>query len=313
VELETRIAEFTGRPAAKVFNSAYTTVLGLAATITGPDTYWIGDDLNHNCIIRAMRFANVPRERRAIFAHNDVGDLTTHLARVPDHIGRVVIIFDGIFSMRGDNAPVADIVGAVSEHDGRFRDGAITVMDDSHGIGAYGATGRGTEEYCGAHVDILIGTFGKAFGVNGGFVAASGELVEAVRQRADTYIYTNPLSAADCAAAVGAIDIADGPEGAERLANLAARTGQFRNGLQALGLESIPGPHAVVPVLVRETERVRAMVRGLYDLGVLAVGLTFPVVPKGDETIRFQINAAHTRADIDEVLAALGDVDRRTR
>ncbi len=305
VVLEERIARFVGRPAARAFNSAYTTTLGLAIALTGPDTYWIGDALNHNCIIRAMRIANVPKEQREIFRHNDVDDLRNKLEAVPDHTGRVVVIFDGIFSMRGDHAPLDAVAALVAEHDGRFRDGVVMVMDDSHGVGAYGKTGRGTEEHTGARADILIGTFGKAFGVNGGFVAGSAELVEAVRQKADTYIYTNPLGAADAAAAVAAIEIADGPEGRERLANLKARTDQFRAGLAALGLESLPGPHPVVPLFVRDTDRTRAMVKGLFERGILAVGLTFPVVPKGDETIRFQINAAHTRADIEEVLGAL--------
>jgi glycine C-acetyltransferase len=308
IALEERIARFTGRPAAKVFNSAYTTILGTAITLTAADTYWVGDALNHNCIIRAMRIANVASNRRAIFAHNDVADLERQLAAVPDEVGRVVVIFDGIFSMRGDCAPVGDLLRACEAHTHRFRDGVVTMMDDSHGIGAYGATGRGTEEHCGARVDILVGTFGKAFGVNGGFVAGSPELIEAVRQKSDTYIYTNPLSAADCASAVAAVDIADGPEGRERLAHLEARTRQFRDGLAALGLESIDGPHPVVPLLVRDTERTRAIVRGLFDRHILAVGLTFPVVPQGDETIRFQVNAAHTASDIDEVLQALAEL-----
>ena len=303
--LEERVARFVGRPAAKVFNSAYTTVLGVAIALAGPDTHWIGDELNHNCIIRAMRIANVPSSQRAIFKHNDVADLERHLDQVPQTAGRVIVIFDGIFSMRGDHAPVDAIAALVSRYESRFRDGVVTVMDDSHGIGAYGATGRGTEEHCGARADIFVGTFGKAFGVNGGFVAGSPDLIEAVRQKADTYIYTNPLGAADAAAAVRAIDVADGVDGRERLANLKARTAQFRAGLTALGFESIPGPHAVVPLLVRDTDRVRAMVAALYDRGILAVGLTYPVVPKGDETIRFQINAAHTEADIYEVLQAL--------
>jgi glycine C-acetyltransferase len=305
VELEGRIAAFVGRPAARIFNSAYTTVLGVAITLSGPDTYWIGDELNHNCIIRAMRIANVPSAQRTIFKHNDLADLAKHLDQVPAGIARVVVIFDGIFSMRGDHAPVEAIASLVAQHEDRFRDGVITVMDDSHGVGAYGATGRGTEEYCAAKVDILIGTFGKAFGVNGGFAAGSPELAEAIRQKADTYTYTNPLGAADAAAAVKAIEIADGDEGRQRLANLAARTAQFRGGLKALGYESIPGPHPVVPLLVRDTARTRAIVAGLYDRGILAIGLTFPVVPKGDDTIRFQINAAHTEADIEEVLDAL--------
>lgn len=308
VELEQRIAAFVGRPAAKVFNSAYTTVLGTAIALSGPDTYWIGDDLNHNCIIRAMRIANIPSGRRAIFAHNQPDDLARKLDAVPAGVGRVIVIFDGIFSMRGDVAPVRELLDVTKAHDGRFRDGVITMMDDSHGIGAYGPTGRGTEEHAGAHVDVFVGTFGKAFGVNGGFVASSPEVIEAIRQKADTYIYTNPLGAADCAAAIEAVQIADGDEGRSRLANLAARTLQFRKGLTDQGFESIPGPHPVVPLLVRDTDKVRAMVQGLFERGILAVGLTFPVVPKGDETIRFQINAAHTEADINEVLQALAAI-----
>jgi glycine C-acetyltransferase len=305
VALEERVAAFVKRPAARIFNSAYTTTLGLAITLAGPETFWIGDELNHNCIIRAMRIANVPSSQRAIFKHNDVADLQRHLDQVPAGISRVVVIFDGIFSMRGDHAPLDAIAPLVRRYEDRFRDGVVTVMDDSHGVAAYGATGRGTEEHCGASVDVFIGTFGKAFGVNGGFVAGSPELTEAIRQKADTYIYTNPLGAADAAAAVAAIDIADGTEGRARLANLKARTDQFRAGLQKLGRESIPGPHPVVPLLVRDTDRVRALVGHLFDRGILAVGLTYPVVPRGDETIRFQINAAHTEADIAQVLDAL--------
>jgi glycine C-acetyltransferase len=308
LELEARIARFVSRPAARVFNSAYTTMLGLAITLSGPDTYWIGDALNHNCIIRAMRIANVPSAQRAIFAHNDAADLDRHLAQVPDGTGRVLVIFDGIFSMRGDHAPLPDIADVVARHEGRFRDGVITIMDDSHGIAAYGPTGRGTEEYCSTKVDIFIGTFGKAFGVNGGFVAGSETLIEAVRQKADTYIYTNPLGAADAAAALAAVEVADSAEGRQRLAHLKARTDQFREGLQSLGFESIAGPHPVVPLMVRDTERTRHMVRGLFERGILAVGLAFPVVPKADDTIRFQINAAHTAADIDEVLGTLRDL-----
>lgn len=307
-ELEERIAKFINKPAAKIFNSAYTSVLGLALAVTTPSTYWIGDELNHNCIIRSMRIANVPRDNKAIYKHNNMDELKQHLENVPDGMERVIVIFDGIFSMRGDNAPVDWIAKIVEPYQGKFKDGVITVMDDSHGIGAYGKTGRGTEEFCGAKVDVLIGTFGKAFGVNGGFISGSKELIEAVRQKADTYIYTNPLSVADCAAAIKAIYIADGPEGKERLKNLKERTAQFRDGIKAIGMESIPGPHPVVPVLVRDTARTQQMVKGLYERGLLVVGLTYPVVPKGDETIRFQINAAHTDSDVDYALKMLGEV-----
>jgi len=305
VELEEKIAAFVGRPAARIFNSAYTANCGLALTIATAETHWVGDQLNHNSIIRAMRIAGVPRGNKSIFRHNDMDDLRRCLTEVPAERQRVVVIFDGIYSMRGDFAPIDRIQRIVEEHTDRFRDGIITVVDDSHGIGAYGRHGRGTPEHCGMSPDIIVGTFGKAFGVNGGFIAASRTVVEAVRQKADTYIYTNPLSVADCAAAAKALQICDGPEGAELLEGLGRQTARFRAGLQAQGRESIPGPHPIVPLLVRDTEKTRSMVKGLFENGILAVGLTFPVVPRGDECIRFQVNAAHTERDIDQVLAVL--------
>ena len=305
VELERRIAEYLGRPAAKIFNSAYTANLGQALAIASDATYWVGDALNHNSIIRAMRIAGVPRANKAIYGHNDMDDLARKLDEVPEGIRRVVVIFDGVFSMRGDFAPVDEINRRLEPHRERFPEGVVTVIDDSHGIGAFGATGRGTEEHAGARADIVVGTFGKAFGVNGGFVASSGAVIEAIRQKADTYIYTNPLGVADCAAALAALEVADGGEGRRRLEHLHQRIRQFRAGLDRLGWESIPGPHPVVPLLVRDTDRTRALVRHFYEHGVLVVGLTFPVVPRGDETIRFQVNAAHTEADIVEVLAVL--------
>ena len=304
-QLEKRVAEFVGKPAAKIFNSAYTSNCGLALTISNNKTHWIGDQLNHNSIIRAMRISNIPSANKGIFKHNDMADLERCLKQVPQGIERVVVIFDGIFSMRGDYAPINEINTICNAYDSKFKDGVITIVDDSHGMGAYGETGRGTAQFCKALPDIIVGTFGKAFGVNGGFIAASTALVEAIRQKADTYIYTNPLSVADCAAAIKAIDICDNDEGLALLKNLKERTAQFRKGLDRLGKESIPGPHPVVPLMVRDTKKTHALVKYLFDHGVLVVGLTFPVVPKGDETIRFQINACHTSADIKYVLQLL--------
>lgn len=303
--LEERIARFVGKPAAKIFNSAYTSNCGLALAISNPRTYWIGDQLNHNSIIRAMRISNVPGSNRTIYDHNDMEGLRKCLDGVPQEMERVIIIFDGVFSMRGDYAPIDRIVSVAEPYQKKFRDGVITVVDDSHGIGAFGKTGRGTAEFSGGQPDVIVGTFGKAFGVNGGFVAASATLIEALRQKADTYIYTNPLGVADCAAAIRAIDICDRAEGIKRLETLQERIRQFRQGIAAVGLESIPGPHPIVPLLVRDTAKTHRLVQYLFDAGVLVVGLTFPVVPRGDETIRFQINAAHTQADIEQVLNIL--------
>lgn len=308
VALEERVARFVNKPAAKIFNSAYTSNCGLALAVSNRQTHWIGDELNHNSIIRAMRIANVPGDRKGIYQHNNMDALKKCLDEIPEDVERVIIIFDGVFSMRGDYAPIDRIKKTAEPYDGKFKDGIITVVDDSHGLGAYGKTGRGTAEYTGAQPDVIVGTFGKAFGVNGGFVAASEAIIEAIRQKADTYIYTNPLGVADCAAAIRALDICDSPEGLERLKNLNERVKQFRQGIASLGLESIPGPHAVVPLMVRDTAKTHRMVQHLFDNGVLVVGLTFPVVPRGDETIRFQLNAAHTKADIEYVLDVLSEI-----
>lgn len=307
VELEKRIAEFVGKPAAKIFNSAYTANLGQALALASPRTFWIGDELNHNSIIRALRIAGVSRENRAIYRHNNLEELQSCLERVPEGIERVVVIFDGVFSMRGDFTPLDEVNRILQPYRERFPQGLVTVMDDSHGVGAYGASGRGTEEHTGASCDILIGTFGKAFSVNGGFVASSPEVIEALRQKADTYIYTNPAGVGDCAAALAAVAIADSPEGQSRLAQLHQRTRQFREGVAKLGWETIPGPHPIVPLLVRDTAKARKLVQHFYQNGVLVVGLTYPVVPRGEETIRFQINACHTEADIAYVLEVLAD------
>ncbi|MBN2365280.1 MAG: aminotransferase class I/II-fold pyridoxal phosphate-dependent enzyme [Calditrichaeota bacterium] len=305
VELENKIASFLGYSAAKIFNSAYTANCGLALAISNDKTYWIGDQLNHNSIIRAMRIAGIPRDNKAIYKHNDMDELKKCLEEVPGDMERVIIITDGIFSMRGDYAPLDKIVKLAEQFHDNFADGVITVTDDCHGTGAYGETGRGTPEFTGARPDIITTTFGKAFGVNGGAIVASPEVIEAVRQKADTYIYSNPLSPADCAAAVKAIEITERQEGKDRLKNLQDRISQFRQGLEDLGFESIPGPHPVVPLLVRDTAKTHQLVQHLFDNGILAVGLTFPVVPRGDETIRFQVNAAHTSGDIQQVLDAL--------
>ena len=305
IALEKKIAEFTNKPAAKIFNSAYTANLALAITLNSKDTYWIGDELNHNSIIRAMRISNVPRTNRSIYKHNDLNDLRRCLEEVPTQIKRVCVIFDGIFSMRGDNAPLKEIQQITDSFHDKFEQGVVTIVDDSHGIAAYGKTGRGTCEHTQTDADIIVGTFGKAFGVNGGFISGSSALIETIRQKADTYIYTNPLSVADCAAAVTAIEKVDSSEGHKLLVRLKELVLKFRAGIQKLGYESIEGPHPVVPILIRDTAKTHALVKKLFDAGILVVGLTFPVVPKGFETIRVQINAGLTESDIEYVLSCL--------
>ncbi|UCC45566.1 MAG: aminotransferase class I/II-fold pyridoxal phosphate-dependent enzyme, partial [Candidatus Zixiibacteriota bacterium] len=159
--------------------------------------------------------------------------------------------------------------------------------------------------YLGTKVDIMIGTLGKAFGVNGGFVAASATVVEYLRETAPMYVYSNPITVSETMAAMKAIDILSGPEGKKLLKHLAAVTKRFEDGLKTNGYETIEGPHPVVPLMVRDTQKTADIVNFLTENGVLATGLNYPVVPKGDETIRFQISASHTEADIDYAISVL--------
>jgi glycine C-acetyltransferase len=301
VELEHALAAFHGREEAMIFSSAYATVMGTISSLLTSETVAISDELNHNCIINAVRLAR-PHDKR-VYPHLDLATLDAQLEEYKGKAKRAVVITDGIFSMRGDHAPMDKIMAIAAKHDSAYPENVVVVMDDSHGVGAFGETGRGTEEYTSSPpVDILIGTLGKAFGVNGGYVTSRAAVVRFLRESAPFYIYSNPITAGEATASLAAIRLLDSPGGREILARLRALTHRFEQGLVGLGLETIPGEHPVVPLMVRDTARTRALTRHLFSNGVLATGLAFPVVPKGSEEIRFQVNADHTEGDIDRVL-----------
>ena len=304
-DLEEALARFHGREAGMVFSSAYATTLGVLTPLLTGETVVISDELNHNCIINAVRLARPGG--KAIYRHNDMGELEARLeeAAAGGH-RRAVVVTDGIFSMRGDHAPLGEMMALARRFDARFAENVVVVVDDSHGVGAFGQTGRGTEEHTGAPpADLLIATLGKALGVNGGYVVGGRAVLDYLREKAPMYIYSNPITPAEAAAAGAALALVDSAEGRELLSHLRAMTARFENGLVELGFETIPGPHPVVPLLVRDTGRTHALVAHLKAHGVLATGLAFPVVPRGEEEIRFQVSADHTPADIDEVLDVL--------
>ena len=302
--LERRLAAFHGRPAGMLFSSAYATVMGSLPPLVTDTTAVISDALNHNCIINAIALAR-PAEKH-IYRHLDMGELERALAAAAKSCTRAIVVTDGVFSMRGDHAPLDEIMRLAGAHDGAFAENAIVVVDDSHGVGAFGASGRGTEEYAQAPpADLLVGTLGKAFGVNGGYVVADATIIRYLRETSPFYIYSNPITPSEAAAAHRAVDLVDSPAGAAMLAHLRAMTARFKQGLIRLGLETLPGEHPVVPLMLRDTARTAALVAHLRRNGILATGLNFPVVPKGDEEIRFQISADHTAGDIDAALEAL--------
>jgi glycine C-acetyltransferase len=308
VALERELADFHGREAAMVFSSAYATIVSTIVPLVTGDTVLISDELNHNCIINAMRLARPAG--KAIYAHNDVAGLEKALEEWKGKAKRAVVVTDGIFSMRGDHAPLKELQAVCRRYDEHFEENVVLLVDDSHGVGAFGETGRGTEEYTGADpVDVLVGTLGKAFGVNGGYVAGSRSLIRFLRESSPMYIYSNPITPGEAAACRAALRIVDSDEGRALLAHLRAMTKRFEEGLGRIGIETIPGEHPVVPLMIRDTARTRALVDHLFDNGVLVTGLAYPVVPRGDEEIRAQVNADHTPRDIDRVLEILGAYD----
>ena len=304
VALEAKLADFHSREAAMIFSSAYATVVSTITPLVTSETVLISDEFNHNCIINAMRLSRPAG--KAIYLHNDVAALDAALEDWRGKAKRALVVTDGIFSMRGDHAPVDDIMAMCVRHDADYEENVVCIVDDSHGVGSFGRTGRGAEEYTSsAPVDILVGTLGKAFGVNGGYVVANAATIQFLRESSQMYIYSNPITVGEAAAALRSIEIVDSDEGAALLARLRTLTKRFEDGLGRIGIETIPGDHPVVPLMIRDTQRTRDLVQYLYNNGVLATGLAYPVVPRGDEEIRTQINADHTEADIYHVLAIL--------
>lgn len=302
-ELEKKLAQFHGREDAMIYSAAYVTVIGVISSLTTPETIIISDELNHNCIINAIRLSR-PKDK-AVYKHLDMKDLEN---KIKDAIGkakRVIVVTDGVFSMRGDYADLKEIQRIAEKYDKEFEENIITIVDDSHGVGAFGETGRGTEEVTGGRADLLIGTMGKAYGVNGGYIVSNETVITYLREKAITYIYSNPITPAEAACVLKVMEILDSPRGRERLKYLRDLANRFRNGLLKLGYETIVSEHPIVPLLVRDTWRTSDIVKYLIENGILATGLNYPVVPKGDETIRFQINADHTPEDIDYVLSVL--------
>ena len=309
VELERSLATFHGREEGMIYSSAYAAVVGALVALTDATTTVISDELNHNSIINAIRLAR-PLDKY-VYPHLDTAALDRQLAEARGRTRRVIIVTDGIFSMRGDHAPLDEITEIARRHDDGFPENVVVVVDDSHGVGAFGLTGRGTEEYTGSlPSDVLIGTLGKAFGVNGGYVVSRSPVIRFLRETSPLYIYSNPITAGEASAALAGLRVLQSPEGEQLLARLRDLTRRLESGLVALGYEVIPGEHPIVPLMLRDTDETRRLVSVLFEAGVLATGLAYPVVPRGDEEIRLQVNADHTEADIDQVLSVLANAGR---
>lgn len=303
--LEERIAQFLGTEASLTYVSCWNANTGLFPTICDEGSAIVSDELNHASIIDGVRLASKARRER--FRHSDMGDLDEKLKSVAGAFP-IVVATDGVFSMEGDLARLPEIVALARRH------GAIVVVDDSHGTGVMGETGRGTVEHYGltGEIDVITGTLGKALGgAAGGFTAGSTALVDTLIQRSRPQLFSNALPTTVACSALAAIDYLDAhPELVRRLRENVA---YFRAGLERLGYKPLEGESAIIPIIVGETASAIAMSERLLARGVFVTGFGYPVVPEGTARIRVQMSAKLTRDEMDRALAAFAAVRNDVR
>jgi len=303
--LEQKLADFHGRESAMIFSAAYASMMAVLPQFISQETLVVSDALNHNCIINAIRLSRPAK--KIVYQHLDYTELNQILQANKGLFKRVCVVTDGVFSMRGDYAALDQISAICKQQEAGYEQGIITLVDDSHGVGAYGKTGRGTEEITQTKADVLIATLGKSFGINGGYVVSSAKVIDYLIETAPFYIFSNPITAAEAAAALTSVEIVDSSEGVEKIRHLQKLSKRLRDGLMRTGFETLQSEHPIVPVFIRDTEITAALVKHLFNHAILATGLNFPVVPKGEEEIRLQVSANHTEKDIDYLLQVLGE------
>ena len=301
-ELEQRLARFLGTEDAILFGSCFDANAGLFEVLLSDADAIISDELNHASIIDGIRLC---KARRLRYRNGDMADLEAQLQAAGD-CRRRMIATDGVFSMDGYLADLPAICDLAERY------GSMVMVDDSHAVGILGDGGRGTPEATGAgqRVDILTGTLGKAIGgASGGYVASTAQVVGLLRQRARPYLFSNTVAPAIAGAALAALDLLEGS--ADRRKRLAQNTAWFRSRLTEEGLDVLPGDHPIVPVMLGDENRAVRFSQELRREGVLAVGFTYPVVPRGRARIRAQISAAHSDADLAQAAEAFAAVNRR--
>ncbi|MFN2637394.1 MAG: glycine C-acetyltransferase [Gemmatimonadaceae bacterium] len=302
-ELEQAIADLVGTEASLSYVSAWNANEGLTATIVEQNDFVVSDALNHASIIDSIRLAKaITKCTTAVYQHSDLDDLRSKLEGAKT-ARRRIIWTDGVFSMEGSIARLPEILQLARDYD------AIVAVDDSHGTGVLGATGRGTAEHYGVlgDVDIITSTLGKALGgAAGGFVAGAGALCDMLTQRSRPQLFSNALPPTVAASALGAIrQLEHHPE---LVQTLRENTHYFRGALSEAGFKPLPGETPIVPIIVGETATAIKMSDMLLDEGVFVTGFGFPVVPQGQARVRCQLSAAHSRDDLDQAISAFKTV-----
>ena len=300
-QLEKKISAFVGMDDAILYSSCFDANGGLFETLLGPEDAVISDELNHASIIDGVRLCKAKRYR---YKNNNMDDLREKLVDARETgCKKILIATDGVFSMDGYIANLKAICDLADEFD------ALVMVDDSHAVGFMGDHGKGTAEYCGVmgRVDIITGTFGKALGgASGGYTAARQPIVDLLRQRSRPYLFSNTVAPAICAATIRTIELLEESTALRDKVHENAR--YFRQEMEKLGFDLLPGEHPIVPVMLYDPKVAHEFARRMLEKGVYVVAFCYPVVPKGRDRIRTQLSAGHTKEDIDFTVKCFGEV-----
>lgn len=298
-DLESAISDFLGMEDTILYSSCYDANGGLFEPLLGENDAVISDELNHASIIDGIRLCKASKYK---YRNNDMEDLRKQLEAAKE--ARIkMIVTDGVFSMDGYIANLKAICNLADEFD------ALVAVDDSHAVGFMGKGGRGTHEYCGVtgRVDIITGTLGKALGgASGGYISAKREIVELLRQRSRPYLFSNTLAPAIAGASLEVIKMLG--ESSEHRERLHENTSYFREKMESLGFDLLPGTHPIVPIMLYDARIATEFSAKLLEKGVYVTGFSFPVVPKGKARIRTQVSARHTKEDLDAAIEAFSEV-----
>ena len=300
-QLEDVLSDFLGAEDTILYPSCFDANGGLYETILGPEDAVFSDELNHASIIDGIRLSKAKRYR---YKNNNMEDLE---AKLNESDARYKLITtDGVFSMDGYFAQLDKVCDLAEEYN------ALVHFDDCHATGFIGASGKGTHEHCGVidRVDIITGTLGKALGgASGGFTSGRKEIIELLRQRSRPYLFSNTVAPPVVAGALKAIELVTRSNDLRE--QLAENTAYFRQGMEALGFDLLPGVHPIVPVMLYDAALAATFADEMLKRGIYVVAFSYPVVPNGKARIRTQMSAALTREELDNAITAFGDVKRQ--
>lgn len=297
-ELERKISEFLGTEDTILYTSCFDANGGLFETLLGDEDAVISDELNHASIIDGVRLCKAQRFR---YKNSDMADLEAKLLEASSARYKMIAT-DGVFSMDGYIAKLDEICDLAEKYD------ALVMVDDSHAVGFMGKTGRGTHEHHNVidRIDVITGTLGKALGgASGGYTSGKKEMIDLLRQRSRPYLFSNSVAPPIVAASIAAIDLLT--HSTELRDKLQENTRYFRENIQSIGLEVLPGEHPIVPVMFGEAQPAVKMAEALLEKGVYVIPFSFPVVPKGKARIRTQVSAAHSKEDLDFAIAKFAE------